>query len=282
MILKKKLKFNLIRKKNYRDRIKSAQKFSPPIDIRNWSSNPYTFLKSIYYIESSSLVVYLSQFTKVTPNELTSIYIIMGLLGGLLLSIDNEILNLTALIFFFTRGTFDWSDGVLARILNKTSSVGNLLDNWGAKIGSLSFYLGFGLDLQNKYSGELFYYLIIILMFLKSTDLRDYAYHLATFELMKKKNKNRYLNLLNFKRDEILKMKKGFNFYLFFKNIFINFVDERSRTIDIILLLIFLDIFYFDIFFIKYIFFYILFKSIVIFFAGIYSTVFKNYIFKGK
>ena len=64
MILKKKLKFNLIRKKNYRDRIKSAKKFSPPIDIRNWSSNPYTFLKSIYYIESSSLVVYLSQFTK--------------------------------------------------------------------------------------------------------------------------------------------------------------------------------------------------------------------------
>ena len=113
----KKMKFQIIRKNNYRDRIKSAKKFNPPIDIKNWSSNPYTFLKSIYYIETSSLIVYLSQFIKITPNQLTAIYIIMGFFAGLLLSLNNEILNITALILFFTRGTFDWSDGVLARIL---------------------------------------------------------------------------------------------------------------------------------------------------------------------
>ena len=206
----------------------------------------------------------------------------MGFFAGLLLSLNNEILNITALILFFTRGTFDWSDGVLARILNKTSNLGNLLDNWGAKIGSISFYVGFGFYLENKHLEELFYYLIILLIFLKSVDLKDYAYHLATFELMKNKNKKRYINSLNFKRDKFFKGKKKFNFYLFFKNFFLNFVDDRSRSIDMILLLIFLDILYLDIFFLKYIFFYIIFKAIIIFIAGLYSTVYKNYIFKDR
>ena len=268
-----------IRKINYKDRIKSSKKFDPPIDINNWMTNPYTWFKSIFYIEISSIIVFVSHHLKISPNFLTGIYILLGLVGGLFLSINNNSIIVIGLIIFFSRGSFDWSDGVLARLTGQTSNLGNLLDNWGAKVGSISFTIGFGFYLHNIHNEFLIVYLILFIKFLKLIDLRDYSYHLATFELIKIKNKKKYLEKINLKRSKLFR-KKGFNFYIFFKNIFLNFVDERSRTIDLILGLIYLDIFYFNIYILKYIFYYMAFKTLIVFLAGIYAVIFKNYVFR--
>ena len=268
-----------IRKINYKDRVKSSKKFDPPIDINNWRKNPYTCLKSIFYIETSSIIIFIAQNFKISPNLLTWVYIFLGLIGGIFLSTKDNFLIILGLIIFFTRGSFDWSDGVLARLTGKTSNIGNLLDNWGAKVGSISFIVGFGFYLKNAHNEPLIIYLILSIMFLKLIDLRDYSYHLATFELIKNKDKKKYLKKLNLERNKYFKKEK-FNFYIFFKNIFLNFVDERSRTVDLILLLIYLDMFYYNLFILKYIFYYMSLKSFLIFLAGIYAVIYKHYIFK--
>ena len=40
------------------------------IEITNWIKNPYTAFKSIFYIETSALIVYFSQFTNISPNQM--------------------------------------------------------------------------------------------------------------------------------------------------------------------------------------------------------------------
>ena len=69
-----------IRKFQYKYKNEKSKKLFK-VEINNFYKNPYTFLKSVYYIESSSLIVFFSQFTKITPNQLTFIYIVLGITG---------------------------------------------------------------------------------------------------------------------------------------------------------------------------------------------------------
>ena len=109
-------KFSLqkIRKLHYKEQIKKLGSLGT--DINNFFSNPYTFFKSRYYIEVSSFLVFFLQFSKISPNFITSIYIVLSLSVLFLLSSNNEILILTSIIILFTKGVLDWSDGLLARI----------------------------------------------------------------------------------------------------------------------------------------------------------------------
>tara|TARA_A100001011_G_C14320665_1_gene850466 strand:- start:7648 stop:8490 length:843 start_codon:yes stop_codon:yes gene_type:complete len=248
------------------------------IEITNWIKNPYTAFKSIFYIETSALIVYFSQFTNISPNQLTFVYIFFGAIGGLLLASDNSLLILISIFLIFTKGTFDWADGLLARIKNQTSNLGNLLDNWGAKVGSYSFFAGFGYYLYNKSNSEVFLLLIIFTIFLRAIDLKDYSYHLAMYEFTKQRDKKKFFQKLNFSKN--LFSKKKFNLFKILKNFIQNYVDERARTIDLILLLILTDTFFYELIFLQYIFYYMSFKVIVIFFGGIYVTTRKKFLFK--
>mgnify|MGYP001171807787 FL=1 len=277
MIIKN-LKYKEIRRLHYKTQEK---KFSAKteIDITNWLKNPYTYLKSKYYIESSVLIVFLAQFTQISPNHLTFVYIILGILGGFFLAIENNFFIILSIIFFFTRGTFDWADGLLARIKNKTSDLGELLDNWGAIIGFYSFWAGLGYYLYNKHNEEIFIILSILIIFFKAVDLKNYSYHFAMFNLLREKDKRKYLKKIDFQGNKIIK-KNNKTTYNYFKNYFLNFVDDRSRTIDLILFIIFLDNFYFDILLLKYIYYYFAFKVFIIFCVGNYVIISKKYLFK--
>lgn len=115
------------------------------IDINNWKKNPYTFLKSRFYIEMSSILVYLFLKTRVHPNSITLLYAACGILTGVLLAIPNTITISIALFICFTKGILDWTDGQLARITKRTSISGGVLDPWGALLNSIGFQAGVGL-----------------------------------------------------------------------------------------------------------------------------------------
>ena len=275
----KKINWLKLRKIHYiQQRIKCRQ-ITGGDDIENWRKNPYTFLKAKFNIETSALMVYFFQLTRITPNNLTFMYILLGFLGGLFLASNNNILILTSLIFFFTKGAFDWGDGFLAQIKDQKSNLGSLLDNWGAKVGSYSFIVGLGYYLYNKQNEEIFLALSLFIIFLKSIDLREYAYQLAMFDFMKDKNKKFFFNKLNLKKNVIFSKKK-FNFLRIFKSFIQNFIDDRARSVDLILLLILIDNFFYNIFLLKYIFYYIALKTLIIFCGGTYVTTYKNYLFK--
>ena len=97
------LTLNYIRKTHYKNQNIKTKSFDIPVDINDWLKNPYTFLKSKYFIETSALIVFFAQFTKITPNNLTTLYIILGFLGGLFLASNNNYLIVLSSIIFFTK-----------------------------------------------------------------------------------------------------------------------------------------------------------------------------------
>ena len=52
-------------------------------DIDDWKYSPYNCFKARVYIELSSLLVFVLQFTRISPNQVTLVYAISVYLGCL-------------------------------------------------------------------------------------------------------------------------------------------------------------------------------------------------------
>ena len=72
--------YNEIRLINYKHRKDEKEEFF--VNIDDWIKSPYSSLKARYYIEVSSIIVYFLQFTKITPNQISIIYALLGIFGG--------------------------------------------------------------------------------------------------------------------------------------------------------------------------------------------------------
>lgn len=236
----------------------------------NLDTSPYTYFKTIIYIELSAILVFFLQKTFLTPNFITLIYALLGVCGGILIGSAQSELVLVGVLIFFFKSVIDWSDGLLARIRKKTSELGSLLDEWAGFVGYYSFIIGLGLYLYNTTNENHFLYLILILLSLRVLDLKVFFYISCILKVMEK-------NFSIFKKKIINKKIKSIP-----KNIFLSLIkdslDDRSRTIDLISFLILLDIFYKEIFILNYIFYAFIVKSIIIYFGNFYIIFFKSYI----
>ena len=249
------------------------------INIYNFHSEPYTYFKAVLYIEISSILIFFFQNSFVTPNSLTILYALLGLLSGILLATGNENLILIGLLIIFFKGIIDWSDGLLARLSNKTSLLGSLLDEWAGLIGSYSFIIGYGFYLYNKTNEIYFIILSIIIIAFRALDIKNYFYLMTTYRLY-----NNEINKIQFKKKFLFKDKsKKYNVSKltnFIKKMFSNILDDRSRSIDFVCLLIFLDLFYFDVALLNYVFFILVFKYAFLSLGSFYLIYFRNYIDK--
>ena len=199
-----------------------------------------------------------------------------GAISGLFLASNNDNLILVGLFLLFSKGSIDWGDGLLARIKKQTSHLGDLLDNWGALVGSYSYLCGFGIYLFNKSGEEHFVIFAIIIILMRALDIKNYAYQLSMYNLFYS-NKKRMTFIGNAKKKDKYKVSRQLNLLKYF---FQNFLDERSRTIDFICLLIFIDIFFIDVFLLNYIYYLIFIKTAALFCGSFYLTYFKNFFYK--
>ena len=269
------IKYSRLRKLHWSDQKKILKnKFN--ININEFISQPYSFFKTVLYIEMSSILVFFIQNTIITPNALSISYAILGLLSGVFLATNNENFILAGLIIIFLKGIIDWSDGLLARISKKTSLLGSILDEWGGLIGAYSFIFGFGFYLYNINSEKIFIFLTIFILAIRSLDLKNFFYFTTTYKLYNNEiHKIEHKKLSNKKKEKKYNVEK---FIYYIKVIFQNFLDDRARSIDFICFLIFLDIFYIEITFLKYIFFVLALKYAVLFIGSFYLIYFKDYI----
>ena len=244
----------------------------------DWYNSPYSALKSRYYIETSSIIVFILHHTRITPNFLTLAYVFFGAISGVFLASNNNNLILIGLFLLFSKGSIDWADGLLARIKKQTSHLGDLLDNWGALVGSYSYLCGFGIYLFNK-SGEGHFVIIsIIIILVKSLDIKNYAYQLSMYNIFYSNKKNKIFQNIGYgKKKSKYKVSRQL---ILLKYFFQNFLDERSRTIDFICLLIFIDIFFIDVILLNYIYYLIFIKIVALFCGSFYITYFKNFFYK--
>ena len=221
---------------NYKHRRDEEDEFY--VDIDNWFKSPYSSLKARYYIEVSSIIVFLLQSSKITPNQLSIFYGFLGLFSGFLLCLKNDVMIYLGLILFVLKGVVDWSDGLLARVTNKTSGIGHVIDTWGSHIGYYSLIFGIGFICFNN-NNEPIYLIIISLIFLISLiDFKLFSYHQLFHEILNKnitiKNQEEINeNLENYENNSSLKKTKI---------LLSNFLDDRARTLDLICFIVFLGI----------------------------------------
>ena len=90
-----------------------------------------------------------------------------GIIAGVFLITNNNTLMIIGLIIFVLKGSIDWTDGLIARMKNITSSVGHILDTWGSHIGSLSFVTSIGIYCYNLTNDKIYLFLIILILLLK-------------------------------------------------------------------------------------------------------------------
>ena len=252
------MKYKDIRKSSYNNEKKVLA--APPhnFNMNNWLGSPYTCLKLRFCIELSSIFVYLLQFTKIKPNQITYIYAFSGLVGGVCLATNNSSFIIIGIIIFFSKIVFDGTDGLLARVKYKPTKFGAILDEWAGLVGEYGFIFGLGLYLYNFSGNILYLYLMISILILKSIDFKNYIYNRILF---KKKQLNK----------SVKNKDKENKFFSFIKKFIRDGFNYQGKTVDLILLIMLIELIQKKLI-LSQIFLYIyFFRGLLIFFGHLFS-----------
>ena len=132
------MKYQEIRKFSYRTEKKVLESKHHNFDMNNWLISPYTCLKIRFYIEFSSLFVYLVQNSKKLNQIILVIFtLLLGCSEVSSLSNSNNFILAGIFIIFF-KVAIDGADGLLARVKYKPSNFGAAIDSWGGLVGEYS------------------------------------------------------------------------------------------------------------------------------------------------
>ncbi len=249
------------------------------VDLDNWRAEPYTSLKARFYMEASSVLVWLLLKTKIKPNTVTIFYGLAGIIGCVLLSIPYKWTIIVALFIFFTKGILDWTDGQLARETKQTSLAGHMLDAYGAQLGALGLQIGLGFYVAQKVDFMPFFYLVPLIPFFYTASLTSFCYSplfdqisKESLKIQNEKNLQKEKNGENNGADDI--RSDRWKRYLWINHV----LDDRARSVDFILLLILIEIIYPSFFVTWIVFLLLVFKRFLIFSGKFYLVAYKGWV----
>ena len=229
-----------IRDTQYSYQIKDAWE-NYKIDINDFKSNPYTFLKWRFYLETSSLLLYFLVRTNIKPNHISLFYAFLGILTLLFLGlpVENKIFLYLGLLIAFSKTIFDACDGYIARLKNQKSISGFVLDPYGAYINTIGFQSGIGFYLANTYNENYFLYMAFLIPFCYAIRFKNYAYYSLLNEIIEDRNildKNHPVENItdDIKNSKLSKLERS-KFRKFY-NIFLSIFDDRARSVDLTIL----------------------------------------------
>ncbi|HTS00865.1 MAG TPA: CDP-alcohol phosphatidyltransferase family protein, partial [Bacteroidota bacterium] len=85
------------------------------------------------------------QRTPVTPNQLTLLSMVFGVIGGAFLALGTSAGCAAGALFFFLYNVVDCSDGQLARLKHSGTHLGRILDGVADYVTSVAAYVGIGI-----------------------------------------------------------------------------------------------------------------------------------------
>jgi hypothetical protein len=115
-----------------------------------------------FYRPLAFLLVKLIYSTNITPNQLTVISMIFGVLGGVSYSFGNHKAYIAGAILYLLYNVVDCSDGQLARMKKNGTKVGRILDGIADYVVSVALYLGIGFGFANNSSNPLLMWIITV------------------------------------------------------------------------------------------------------------------------
>jgi phosphatidylglycerophosphate synthase len=220
------------------EKYKKIRKTMYGVQLTRWShliniKSPYTYMKAVYYMETASLFLFVTQKIIKSPNFITLLYILTGVIGALLLNSSTEVFMYLGVFMVFTSGTFDWADGPLARRLNKASFLGYALDSYGALVNDAAFRVAFVYYSLSYYPDLMFLFPIIAILLLitKFRLFSGFLYYQKSAGDSSNRDKN------NEPEENIKGIAKWYYKYE-------AFLDARARSIDFLLLILLVDVFF--------------------------------------
>ena len=261
-----------IRDTQYSYQIKDAWE-NYKIDINDFKSNPYTFLKWRFYLETSSLLLYFLVRTNIKPNHISLFYAFLGILTLLFLGlpVENKIFLYLGLLIAFSKTIIDACDGYIARLKNQKSISGFVLDPYGAYINMIGFQSGMGFYLANTYDKNIFLYLTFLIPFCCAIRFKNYAYTNILNEIIENKDyidsKHPSIKKSDQINSNLTKLEKS-NFRKIYKFI-MNIFDDRARSVDLIIIFFLIEI-NFNLRLIEYVFYFLISKHLIIVFVSLF------------
>ena len=225
-----------IRSALYQD-VYRAEKECFDIDLSNWKKHPYTKLKSYYYIELGAVLIYFLIKTKISPNSITLVYALLGIVGACLFAVGNNTALFIGIFVFFSKAIPDWIDGHIARMKGQTSKIGGMLDEWGAQVNTICFQLAICLYVAVNTGSDIYYLLGIVISIIPAINFRTYVYQHINKSINSLNDENSSSGNVEANRSflSINSLKKLVNILQY---------NGRSRYTDLVLLVILIELYF--------------------------------------
>jgi phosphatidylglycerophosphate synthase len=101
--------------------------------------------------------------TKITPNNITFIAILMGLTAGYFYSLGKPVYFKAGALFYLAFNILDCSDGQLARLKKNGNHIGRLIDGIGDYIATLAVYIGIAFGFVAKSVNPYYWFILLLL-----------------------------------------------------------------------------------------------------------------------
>jgi hypothetical protein len=117
----------------------------------------------IFYRPLAFIFVKLIYPTNLTPNQITTLALIIGMIGGVVIAFNTETYLIIASLLLIIYDVLDCSDGQLARLKKNGTSVGRILDGVADYFVTIAVYLGIGFGFVSNSGNSLFYWGLLVL-----------------------------------------------------------------------------------------------------------------------
>ena len=116
-----------------------------------------------FYRPLAFIFVKIIYSTNLTPNQITTLALIIGMIGGIVISFNTYSYLVIAAILLIIYDVLDCSDGQLARLKKNGTPAGRILDGVADYFVTISVYLGIGFGFANDSNNPLFYWVLLVL-----------------------------------------------------------------------------------------------------------------------
>lgn len=121
------------------------------------------FFDLYFYRPLAFLLVKAIYQTSITPNQLTLISMVFGVIGGFFYSFGNHDSFIIGAVLILIYNVVDCSDGQLARLKKNGTAVGRILDGIADYVVSFAAYFGIAFGFANNTSSPLLWWIITAL-----------------------------------------------------------------------------------------------------------------------
>ncbi|MDR1344433.1 MAG: CDP-alcohol phosphatidyltransferase family protein [Tannerellaceae bacterium] len=147
------------------------------------------FIDRIFYRPIGFRIACMLLPTKITPNTVTLISILVGASAGYFFHYQDIINNVYGILILVAANILDCTDGQLARLSGKKSAIGRILDGLAGDVWFIAIYTGLAYRLSLEHGTNWFYAIATVsgLSHLVQANITDYYKTLHLYFISKEK-----------------------------------------------------------------------------------------------